>query len=93
MGKRVKNVKSVVSDNWTNTKIVAKNAFEFVDAACLGIVSGFAIYQGYNNDTLPRLWAKVLIFAGVLIAVQAFVLLVRHFNKSSIENSQTEPEA
>ena len=70
-----------VQENWTVTKTVFHNLVEFTDAACLGITSGFAIYQARTNTGLKHLWANVLLFAGLVIALQAFVLLVRHFNK------------
>jgi len=71
--------KTTVKQNWSATKVVTKNVSEFVDAACLAIVSGFAIYQARYSD-LKKLWADILLFAGLVIALQAFVLLVRHFN-------------
>lgn len=64
--------------NWKTTKIVVTNALEFLDAACLAGVSGFAIYSALTKHTI---WYKVLLFAGCVIALQAFVLLVKHFNK------------
>lgn len=78
--KAIDTTKLTVSKNWTSTKVICANVAEFVDAACLAIVSGFAIYQArYGN--LKKAWADVLLFAGLVIALQAFVLLVRHFNK------------
>lgn len=63
---------------WDEAQVVGKNAFEFVDAACLSVVSGYAMYQGWHNATW---FGWILRFAGAAIALQAFVLLVRHFNK------------
>lgn len=77
--KALDTTKQSVKQNWSATKLVTKNVAEFVDAACLAIVSGFAIYQARYGD-LKKAWADVLLFAGLVIALQAFVLLVRHFN-------------
>lgn len=65
--------------NWTTTKIVWSNLCEFVDAACLASVSGFGIYTALQHK--HEFWYDALLFAGLVIALQAFVLLVRHFNK------------
>lgn len=74
-------IKQLVKANWSATTVVAKNLAEFVDAACLAIVSGFAIYQAHFNKLhMGRFYGYVLLFAGLVIALQAFVLLVRHFN-------------
>lgn len=70
-----------VSTHIDTLRTVSKNVAEFVDATCLAVVSGFAIYQARYNRNLKSLWASVLLFAGLVIALQAFVLLVRHFNK------------
>lgn len=68
------------------TKLLAikttwKNFAEFADAAALASVSGYAIFQAIHNKGY---WYKALFFAGALIALQAFVLLVKHFNKSPV---------
>lgn len=81
--KERKNMKitETVKQNYTTGRLIAKNVAEFVDAACLSTVSGFAIYQAHFNHQLKQLWADALLFAGLVIALQAFVLLVRSFNK------------
>lgn len=72
---------TTIKQNWSATKVVTKNIAEFVDATCLAIVSGFAIYQAhFGNLHLSKVYSDVLMFAGLVIALQAFVLLVRHFN-------------
>ncbi len=65
--------------NWTATKVIARNFGEFIDAVALTSVSGYAVYQGVNHTDV---WYRALLLAGVLIALQAFGLLVRHFNKA-----------
>lgn len=72
-------MKDKILSNVTTTKTVLKNVSEFVDAACLSAVSGFAVSEGLKHTGF---WYKALLFAGVVIALQAFVLLVRHFNYS-----------
>lgn len=67
-----------IQDNIVTTKTVLKNVIEFVDASCLAAVSGFAIFIALKH--LQGNWYKALLFAGVVIALQAFILLVRHFN-------------
>lgn len=77
----MENAKKTVTANIGSIKTVATNLAEFVDAACLAIVSGFAIYQAHFGKLgLTKLWSDVLLFAGLVIALQAFILLVKHFN-------------
>ena len=78
--KVINHTRNQVKDNWQSTKTVTKNVAEFVDATCLGIVSGFAIYTA-QRTTERNLWEWVLLFSGVAIAFQAFLLLVKHFKK------------
>lgn len=73
-------VKSSVKQNYDQARLITRNVAEFVDAVCLTIVSGFAIYT-YVHTVHRTLWDFALGFAGVAIALQAFVLLVKHFNK------------
>jgi len=61
-------------------KTVSKNVAEFCDAAALSAVSGYSIYEALQ-PAHKSFWYKALLVAGVLIALQAFVLLVKHFNK------------
>lgn len=68
---KAKNVKQ-------EAKTVSKNFAEFAEASALAGVSGFAIYSGLQNDSLAY---KALGVAGVLIALRATQLLVKHFNK------------
>lgn len=72
-------VAQTIKDNIVTTKTVLKNVGEFVDASCLAAVSGFAITEALRHSGF---WYKALLFAGVVIALQAFILLVRHFNYS-----------
>lgn len=74
----MKNIKNWFVTNWNTTKVVAKNVAEFTDAAALTAVSGYSIYEALKHSSV---WYRGLLVAGVLIALQAFVLLVRHFNK------------
>jgi hypothetical protein len=72
--------KALVKENVETTKVVLKNLGEFTDAVCLTAVSGYAIYEALQKN--HRTFAyKLLLVAGCVIALQAFVLLVRHFNK------------
>lgn len=64
--------------NWLAVKTVSKNFAEFLDASCLLAVSGFSGYEALHNSGI---WYKLLMFASAVIGLQAFVLLVRHFNK------------
>lgn len=73
-------IKETVKSNVYTTKVIVHNAVEFLDAACLGIVSGFAIYQALHDKSLHQIWAKVLLFAGLVIALQAALLFIRHLN-------------
>jgi hypothetical protein len=75
-------VKTTVVKHWKTTTVVTKNVLEFADAAALAAVSGFAIYSSYNKQSY---WYKALLLAGVLISLQAFVLLVRTFNKAPVK--------
>lgn len=67
-----------VKRNWKTTKVVSKNLVELVDAVALAAVAGFAIYSSLGESGN---WYKALMGAGVLISIQATLLLVRHFNK------------
>lgn len=61
-------------------RTVTKNVCEFLDALALTAVSGYSIYEALQPNH-KSFWYKGLLIAGVLIALQAFVLLVKHFNK------------
>lgn len=76
-------VKESVKSNVNTTRVVVKNFVEFLDAACLTIVAAFTLYQARTNGDLKTVYSWILTFASVVIALQAFVLLVRHFNKES----------
>jgi hypothetical protein len=71
-------VKDNLNNYGTTIKTVCKNVAEFADGLALAAVSGYAIYEALKHTSY---WYKALLVAGVLIALQAFVLLVRHFNK------------
>src|SRR3990167_9664525 len=72
------NIKTGVATQVETVKVVTRNAVEFVDAVCLAGVAGFAVYTGLHNEGM---WYQLLLFAGVAISLQAFLLLVKHFNK------------
>jgi hypothetical protein len=72
--------KEALVKDWSSLKTITKNVFEFTDGICLASVSGFSIYEALNHRSM---WYKALLFAGLVIALQAFVLLVRHFNKAN----------
>lgn len=69
------------------TKTVSKNVAEFADAAALAAVSGYSVYEALQPSN-KSFWYRALLVAGVLIALQAFVLLVRHFNRPVVEISK-----
>jgi hypothetical protein len=66
--------------NWLALKTIWKNFAEFLDASCLLAVSGFSGYTALHNSSG---WYKALLFASAVIGLQAFVLLVKHFNKAA----------
>lgn len=74
-------VKDSLVKSLSTVKVIWKNFVEFLDAVCLATVSGYAIYMSLNDKGMRKLWAYALLTAGVVIALQAFLLLVRHFNK------------
>lgn len=60
------------------TARVGKNVAEFIEAASLAGVSGYAIYAGINNTGVAY---SALTFAGVVVVLRAFQQLVKVFNK------------
>jgi hypothetical protein len=71
-------MRDFITNNWQTTTKVCRNAAEFIDALALSACAGYAIYESLHHHGL---WYFGLKVAGLLIALQAFVLLVRHFNK------------
>lgn len=71
-------LQSAIKQNAAAIRNVVKNLCEFVDAACLAGVSGYSIIEALKHKGEFRY--EVLLFAGLVIALQAFVLLVKHFN-------------
>lgn len=71
-------MKDKIKKQADTTKTVVANAAEFLDATAFGVVAGWAIYSGLKNEGN---WYKVLLAFGVLVALQAFRLLVKHLNK------------
>lgn len=51
-----------------------------VEALAFAIASGYAIYSGWHND-LPKWGADVLLVAGALIAIRAFIEFVKVLNR------------
>jgi hypothetical protein len=78
--KLIDHTKANVKKNWSTTCVVFKNFVEIVDAACLAGVSGYAIYVELHN-THKHVWDYALLYAGLAIALQAFILFVRALNK------------
>jgi hypothetical protein len=72
--KLIETTKKNVKQNWQATRVVTSNFAEFVDAACLAGVAGFAIYSSLHKK---EFWYRALLFAGLVIALQAFLLLVK----------------
>jgi uncharacterized membrane protein YraQ (UPF0718 family) len=77
----MKYIEGKVTNSVVTVQTVWKNFVEFLDGACLAVVSGFAIYESLTNHGFKKIWAYGLLFAGVVIALQATVLLAKHFNK------------
>lgn len=68
--------------NWKTTQVVVKNVVELVNAIALAGVAGFSIHQSLNEQSV---WYRVLLFAGVLIAVQASALFIKSLNKKPVK--------
>lgn len=73
-------IKSGVSDFVATTKNIWANASEFVNASCLLAVSAYSGYQALQN--VHDNWYKALLFASVVIGLEALHLYVRHFNRA-----------
>jgi len=74
----VKQVKKSVQKHWSTTKVVTKNVVDLANATALVGVAGFAIYESIHERGV---WYRVLLLAGVLIAVEGAHLLLKHFNQ------------
>lgn len=77
---------SKVKDKATEAKTVVQNVGEFLDGVSFAAVAGFAVFWSIDNLENVRwfvpTWNKALLLAGLVVTVQAFVLLVRHFKKT-----------
>jgi ABC-type transport system involved in cytochrome c biogenesis permease subunit len=73
-------IKTKANEVTSITKTCWSNAQELVDAACLGAVSGYSIYESLQKGHTSG-WYKALLVAGIVIALQALSLFVRHLNK------------
>lgn len=71
--------KSAVSNFTATTRNVWANASEFVNASCLAAVSGYSGYQALQH--IKDNWYRALLFASVVIALEALTLYLRHFNR------------
>lgn len=76
----MKNLVEQLKTRWTDCKRVCNNVAEFLDACFLATVSGYAIYV-FVHTADKTLWDWALGLSGVAIALQAFLLLVKHFNR------------
>lgn len=74
------NIKTGIKLKLEDCKVIYCNLVEFLDAVFLGVVSGFAIYT-YYHATHRHAWEYLLGLSGVAIALQAFILLSKHFAK------------
>lgn len=61
---------------------VLKNFTEFIDAVAFTVVALFAVYHGVKNMNVSK-WYWGLLGAGLIVSMQASLLLVRHFNKTA----------
>lgn len=59
-----------------------RNIAEFADAVALASVSGYSFHESLHHRGN---WYKALLFASVLIGLQASILLVRHFNTAEVK--------
>jgi hypothetical protein len=70
-------IKAEVIKDFNATKTVWKNFVELLDASCLSVVSVYAIYEALQHS---HEWQfKGLLLAGVVIALQAFILFCATF--------------
>lgn len=74
---KIKEVVSVTKTCWDNAQ-------ELVDAACLASVSGYSIYESLQPNHKSG-WYRALLIAGIVIALQAAALFVRHLNKPGVK--------
>lgn len=64
----------------TTVKTVLKNVAEFVDAVAFTAVALFSVFTGFTNREENN-WYYGLLAAGLVVSIQAFALLIRHFKK------------
>lgn len=83
------NIKENLDYYGSSVKTVLKNVCEFTEASALSVVSGYAIYQALHLMS-HSFWYKGLLLAGVIIALMAFVLLVRHFNRPTVTETASK---
>lgn len=75
------NLKKTAEDVVKHSSRITRNLEQLVEASALSLVSGFALYQAYQNPLLNRYFAKVLFIAGLLIAVRAAALFIKHLDR------------
>lgn len=75
-------VKETVSTKIDHTKTVVTNIGEFLDAVAFTVVALFAVIAGLQHRQDNK-WYWGLLAAGLLVSVQAFGLLVKHFSKKA----------
>lgn len=61
-------------------KTLAKNVGEFLDAVSFTAVALFTLYVSFTKRDESN-WYYGLLAAGLIVTVQAFALLKRHFSK------------
>jgi hypothetical protein len=61
---------------------VLKNVGEFLDAVAFTVVALFSLYAAYTHRTDSK-WYYGLLGAGLIVSIQAFGLLVKHFSKKA----------
>lgn len=81
MSKPIAKVTDTIKKYWKEITVVAKNFGHLVEAVSLAVVSGYAIWASQYNDFSMQHADKVVLFAGVLIAVRAFWELIKTLNK------------
>lgn len=61
---------------------ILKNIGEFLDAVSFTAVALFAVYFAFTHRAENK-WYYGLLAAGLIVSVQAFGLLVKHFSKKA----------
>lgn len=72
--KRESALVNTVKNNWEETKVITKNAVEFIETFALLVVTGFAIYGSLHYEMRTE-YQKAVLFSGVVVGLIAMNLL------------------